>query len=96
MNYDVIAQSVEEVGNIQNAPAVSMGSYLVESGQNRLFNTISIYSSRGDRPEQIRLLYMNATALLIWRAMGKRPRLIGSLHRPPHTALLTFGVPFSE
>jgi hypothetical protein len=95
-NYEIVAQSLEEVRDIQNAPPVSMGAYLVKSGQTKLFNKISIYSKRGDSLEQVRLLYMNADALLIWKAMGKRPTLIGSQHRPPQTALLAYGVPFSE
>jgi hypothetical protein len=57
---------------------------------------VSIYSKRGDSREQIRLLYMNAAALLVWKAMGKRPTQIGAQQRPPQTALLAFGVPFSE
>ena len=28
LNYEIVAQSVEEVQDIQNAPAVSMGPYL--------------------------------------------------------------------
>jgi hypothetical protein len=39
---------------------------------------------------------MNAVALRIWKAMGKQPKLIGAQHRPPKTAQLAFGVPFSE
>jgi hypothetical protein len=39
---------------------------------------------------------MNAVALVVWKAMGKLPNLIGAQHRPPKTALLSFGVPFSE
>ena len=95
-NYEIVAQSAEEMQDTQNAPAVSMGPYLIESGQTRLLTTISIYSQRGENREQIRLLYMNAVALRVWKAMGKRPRLIGAQHRPPRNALLTFGVPFSE
>lgn len=96
LNYEIVAQSEEEVQDVQNAPAVSMGPYLVDSEQTQLLTTISIYSQRGERREQVRLLYMNAAALLIWKAMGKRPNLIGAQHRPPTTALLMFGVPFSE
>jgi hypothetical protein len=96
LNYEIVAQSAEEVQDTQNAPAVSMGPYLIESGQTQLLTTISIYSERGEMREQIRLLYMNAVALRVWRAMGKKPRLIGAQHRPSRTALLTFGVPFSE
>jgi hypothetical protein len=96
LNYEIVAQSADEVQNIQNAPAVSMGLYLIDSGQTRLSTTISIYAQRGEVREQVRLLYMNAVALRIWRTMGKQPRLIGAQHRPPKTALLAFGVPFSE
>ncbi len=96
LNYEIVAQSAEEVQDIQNAPAFSMGQYLVHSGQTRLLTEISIYSSRGESREQLRLLYMNAVALLIWKAMGKQPNLIGAQHRPPRIALLAFGVPFSE
>lgn len=96
LNYEVVAQSAEEVQDIQNAPAVSMGPYLIDSGQTRLLTTISIYSQRGENREQVRLLYMNAVALVVWKAMGKLPNLIGEQHRPPKTALLSFGVPFSE
>lgn len=96
MHYEIVAQSADEVQDIQNAPAVSMGPYLVESGQAQLLTAISIYSQRGESREQVRLLYMNAPALLVWNEMGKCPRRIGSQHRPPQTALLAFGVPFSE
>jgi len=96
LNYEIVAQSAEEVQDLQNAPAVSMGPYLIASEQTQLLTTISIYSQRGVSREQIRLLYMNTAALLIWKAMGRRPNMIGARHRPPKTALLAFGVPFSE
>jgi hypothetical protein len=95
-HYTVIAQSAEEVQDIENAPSVSMGPYLISSEKAGLLRTLSVYSQRGDSREQLRLLYMNETALQVWRAMGKQPRLVGAEYRPPHTALLTFGVPFSE
>ena len=93
--YHVIAQSVEDVQNVENAPAISMEPYLQESGQTSLLRTISIYSLRGDNREQIRLLYMNAAAMRVWRQMGKEPKIIGSQTRPPQAAVLTLGVPFS-
>jgi hypothetical protein len=96
LNCEIVAQSEEEVQNLENAPAISMGPYLIDSEQTQLLTTISIYAQRGEGREQVRLLYMNAAALLIWRAMGRRPNLIGAQHRPPMTALLVFGVPFSE
>lgn len=96
LNYSVVVQSAEEVQDVQNSPAVSMGPYLIESGETRLLTTISIYSRRGESRDQTRLLFMNDVALRTWKAMGKRPRLIGTQHRPDRTALLAFGVPFSE
>lgn len=96
MHYEIVAQNTAEVENLENAPAVSMAAYLVESDQMHLLRAISIYSERGTSPDQIRLLYMNASALLIWKAMGRIPTLVGARHRPPATALLMYGVPFSE
>lgn len=96
MNYAVIAQSAAEVEDIENSPSVSMGPYLSASGKTHLLTTLSIYSLRGNSREQLRLLYMNATALRIWKDMGKQPNIVGTQHRPAHTALLSFGVPFSE
>lgn len=96
LNYQIITQSAEDVQNIENAPAVSMGPYLLKSGQVRLLTTISIYSLRGENREQVRLLYMNAAAIQVWQEMGKSPKIIGAQARPPHAALLTFGVPFSK
>ena len=95
-NYQIVAQSAEDVQNIENAPAVSIGPYLLASGQSSLLRTISIYSLRGESREQIRLLYMNGAAVRVWREMCKAPKVIGSQARPPHTALLTLGVHFSE
>jgi hypothetical protein len=96
LNYDVVCQSSDEVQDTQNAPAISMGAYLVESNQARLLTTISIYGQPSTGRDQIRLLYMNAVALLVWQTMGRCPKLIGAQHRPPKSALLVFGVPFSE
>lgn len=95
-NYSVIAQSATEVQDIQNSPAISMGPFLIASEQTRLLTTLSVYGMRGDSRAQVRLLYMNAAALRVWKEMGMQPTLAGSLHRPPHAALLLFGVPFSE
>jgi hypothetical protein len=96
LNYEIIVQNADEVQDIENAPVISMGPYLIESQQARLLTTISIYTLRGESREQVRLLYMNAAALRIWRAMGKQPKIIGALHRPPKEASLSYGVPFSE
>ena len=96
LNYQIVAQSAEDVQNIENAPAVSMGPYLIKSGQRSLLTAISIYSLRGESREQIRLLYMNPAAIRVWEEMGKAPKIIGAQVRPPHAALLTLGVPFSQ
>ena len=69
VNYQIVAQSAEDVENIENAPAISIGPYLLRSGQIKPLTTISVYSLRGESREQM---------------------------RPPHTALLAFGVPFSR
>jgi hypothetical protein len=96
LHYTIIAQGKEEVRDVSDAPAVSMGPYLVQSGQTQLLTRLSIYSQRGESCSQVRLLYMNDVALKIWMAMGKNPAVIGSLYRPPRFALLTLGVPFSK
>ena len=95
-NYTIIMQCADDLRNIENAPAVSMGPYLLGSGRTDLLTTISVYSLRGETCEQLRLLYMNEEALGVWREMGKSPRIIGSQPRPPRGALLAFGVPFSS
>jgi hypothetical protein len=91
-----VAQSAEDVQNIENAPAIRIGPYLLESGQTSLLRIISIYSLRGESREQIRLLYMNSAAIEIWKKMGETPRVIGAQARPPRTALLALGVPFNS
>ena len=96
LNYQIVAQSAEDVQNTENAPAVSMGPYLLKSEQTSLLSSISIYSLRGESRAQVRLLYMNAPAIQVWQSMGKTPHVVGSQARPPHAALLTYGVPFSE
>jgi len=96
LNYRIIAQSAKELRNVENAPAISMGPYLLKSGRTRLLTKVSIYSLRGESEEQVRLLYMNTAAIQVWKEMGKAPNVIGASNRPPHAALLTFGIPFSE
>jgi hypothetical protein len=96
MNYEVVAQNADEVQDLENAPPFSMGPYLVNSGQMHLMTVISIYSERGASRDQVRLLYMNANALLVWRAMGRTPTVIGARYRPPRTSLLMYGMPFSD
>jgi hypothetical protein len=72
LNYQIVAQSTEDIQNIQSAPTVSMAPYLLASGQIRLLTTISVYSVRGESREQIRLLYMNATAIEFGRKWAMR------------------------
>ena len=48
LNYEIVAQCADEVQDIQNAPAVSMAQYLVESEQVKLLATISIYDQPGE------------------------------------------------
>jgi hypothetical protein len=65
LNCGISAQSAEEVQDPQNAPAISMGPYLIESGQTQLWTTVSIYAQRGEVRAQARLLYMNDVAFSI-------------------------------
>ena len=95
-NYTIVAQDAVEVQDIQNAPAISMGAFLRAAGKMNIFPAISIYTRDGYDRKHARLLYMNAVALRIWKLMGMHPRQIGSQRRPPHSALLAFGMPFNE
>lgn len=94
--YTVVAQDAIEVQDIQNAPAVSMSSFLAALGEINILPTISIYTRDGYDRKHARLLYMNAAALRAWKTMGRHPRQIGTQHRPPHSAVLAFGMPFFE
>ena len=96
LNYTVIAQSAEEVQKVESSPAISMARYLTHRDQLTLVPSISIYSERGTDRDQMRLLYMNSVALRIWKEMGMRPAEIDMRHRPTRTAVLAFGMPFSE
>ena len=60
-HYQIVAQSAEDMQNIENAPAVSMGPYLLKSGQRSFLMTISIYSLRGESREQIRFGLCSST-----------------------------------
>jgi hypothetical protein len=95
-NYRVIAQDANDVRDLENAPAISMSYFITATEQTRLLTTLSIYSERGASQDEVRLLYMNEIAFSIWKAMGKVATVIGYRHRPPSTAQLTFGIPFSE
>jgi hypothetical protein len=95
-NYTILAQSRNELMVPENSPSISMWPYLLSSSQTRRLNKISVYADRGTSREQSRLLYMNANALSVWREMGMPATVIGESHRPPHSAMLSFGMPFSE
>lgn len=96
LNYPIVNQDADDVQDIRNAPAVSMARFLAESDQMELVPAISIYAERGSGRKCIRLLYMNAVALRVWKEMGMNPIEIGTRHRPTRTAILAFGMPFSE
>ena len=96
MHYTVMTQSRDDLRDLQNSPSLSMWPYLLQSAQTQKLNTISIYAETGSTPAHTRTLYMNAGALTIWREMGKSPNVIGEANRPPRTATLSFGMPFSE
>ena len=96
MNYTVVSQDATEVQDTRNAPAFSMARFLVERDKMGLLPTISIYAERGNDRNHVRVLYMNATALRVWKEMGMHPTEIGTQHRPARTAALVFGMPFSE
>lgn len=95
-NYKILAQHRDTVLIPENSPSISMWPYLQDSLQTIRLNTISVYVARGDSREQTRLLYMNAAALSVWREMGMSVTIIGETNRPPRTAALCFGMPFSE
>lgn len=73
-----------------------MPVYLERAGELERFRRISVYQERGSTFEAIRTLYMNSEALEVWRRMGYEPVIVGTRHRPPTTATIAFGVPFSE
>ena len=95
-NYTVVAQKGDEVMVPENSPSVSMWPYLLNSAQSRRLNHISVHTGRGTSRDQSRLLYMNADALSMWREMGMRVTIIGESHRPPRSAMLSFGKLFSD
>ncbi|GAC1655580.1 MAG: hypothetical protein NVS9B15_16450 [Acidobacteriaceae bacterium] len=95
-SYTVVTQSFAEVQDPDGSPAISMGLFLVARDQMGLLPRISIYSERGTNRERMRLLYMNGSALRVWKAMGMHPNETGRQFRPPRSAVLAFGMPFGE
>jgi hypothetical protein len=63
--YGTIVQTASDVQDVQYSPAISMGPYLIISGQTELLRSISVYSERGKSRDQVRILYMNAAALSV-------------------------------
>ncbi len=96
LNYTIVAQNRDEMVGAGNSPSISMWPYLLHSEQTKRLNSLSVYTDKGTSREQARLLYMNAAALAVWREMGHACTVIGESHRPPRTATLSFGMPFSE
>jgi hypothetical protein len=94
-DYTIVAQSRDQVMVANNSPSVSMWPYLINSAQTQRLSTISIYEDRGTSHGQLRLLYMNAGALSLWREMGMIVTVVGESHRPPPGARLAFGMPLS-
>ncbi|HMF52788.1 MAG TPA: hypothetical protein VK593_00465 [Edaphobacter sp.] len=96
LNYSIVQQTTDQLKETENSPSVSMWPYLVNSAQTQLINQISIYAEAGDTADRARVLYMNETALQIWKKMDRAAGSVGEVHRPPKSALLLFGMPFSE
>lgn len=47
LNYEIVAQSADEVRNVRNAPALSMGTYLEESrGSTELSSSLFVCGTR--------------------------------------------------
>jgi len=96
LNYTVLELTAEQIRETDNSPSVSMWPHLVNTAQTKLINKISIYMEPGETRERARLLYMNATALNVWHEMNQSTMAVHMVHRPPRTAQLIFGMPFSE
>jgi hypothetical protein len=95
-NYSILKQTVDHIRDIENSPSISMWPYLVSSAQTKLLNKISVYMEVSELRQQVRVLYLNDTALEIWRAMKRATEVVGEVHRPPKGAQLIFGMPFGE
>jgi hypothetical protein len=96
LNYSILEQSTEQLKETENSPSVSMWPYLVNAEQTQRINQISIYAEKGETAERARVLYMNASALALWKEMDRATSAVGEVHRPPKSAILLFGMPFSE
>jgi hypothetical protein len=94
--YSILSQSLQDLVNPGNSPAISMWPYLLASAQTQRLNEISIYTEKGTTSDKVRFLYLNDFALHIWGEMDKSIQVMGRLHRPPRGAVLSFGMPFSD
>ena len=95
-HYSIVAQRVADVCDTDNAPSISMRPFLERSDQLFLLRRLSIYTMRGNSRNSFRLLYMNDVAIQLWREMGKVPQIVGSVSQPPPSAILAFGVPYTQ
>ena len=96
MVYSILRQSRADLEVSGSSPSVSMWPHLLAKAETQLANTLSVYSERGDSKRNLRVLYMNDVALRIWQEMGQPCDVVGHVSRPPKTAVLAFGKPFSE
>ena len=94
--YSILSQSREDLRDPENSPSISMWPYLLASSQTERLNQISVYTERGTTVEKIRFLYLNDAALALWAEMHHTTQVMGRLYRPPRSAVLSFGMPFSE
>ena len=96
MIYSILSQSRADLEVSGSSPSVSMWPHLLAKAETQLVNTLSVYTERGDSERNLRVLYLNDVALQIWQEMGQPCNVIGHVSRPPKTAVLAFGKPFSE
>lgn len=94
--YSILLQSREDIDDPSKSPAIMMWPYLLASAQTQRLNESSIYVEHGATAEKIRFLYFNDFALSIWQEMRKGGPVLGRLHRPPRSAVLSFGMPFAD
>lgn len=94
--YSVIEQDAETVKDPENSPSLLMPRYLLQEHRQSHLGRISVYAERGTSAAAVRLLYMNAAALALWREMGRTASVRATRHRPPPSSELIFGVPWSD
>ena len=92
MHYNIIAQSADDIHRFFS---IEMRSYLQNAAQTQLMSHISVYIAKGRTRGRSCLLYMNPVAFGVWTAMKKAGTIVGHVNRPPQSARLVFGTPFS-